>query len=68
MSTKAIRELILLARPWREEAAKKALAEVEAIERLAKDACAGDVTHRLTASDSGLELGLLLEQIAEEAP
>jgi len=47
VSAKAIRDLILLTRPWREEVAKRALAEVEAaIERAAPVALAaftGDI-------------------------
>jgi hypothetical protein len=45
-----------------------ALGEMEAIERAAKDACRGNVTHRLSASDEGLELAMLLESIAKDAP
>lgn len=78
MSTKKIREAMAAMRsciksgePWTpkmEEVRDAALAELEAIERAAKDAYQGDVTHRLTATDSGLELGLLLENIAKETP
>lgn len=72
MTTKSIRELAQWVKAEYgghiEEIADKALLEVEAIERAAKNACAGDVTHRLMASDSGLELGMLLESIAKDAP
>lgn len=68
MSLKAIKELVQIARQSQaHEAADAAEAEIYEIEKAAKDVVAGDVVHRLTASDSGLELGLLLERIVKEA-
>lgn len=74
MSTQGIRSVILRLReeygdsilPGQSDALRIATDEVEAIERAARNAYAGDVTHRLTASDSGLELGLLMESIARD--
>lgn len=69
MSTKAIRRLI---GRWRknehplDSEVDAAEMEVETIVRTAKDAYRGDVTHRLSTTDSGLELAMLLEDIARE--
>lgn len=46
---------------------KAAMNDVSAIEKVAKEACAGSVTHRLMSSDEGVELGMLLESIAKDS-
>lgn len=69
MSTKPIREALALVREDKyPEALKRALESVEAIEKAAKGAYRGGVTHHLAATDTGLELAMLLESIAKEAP
>lgn len=75
MSTKATRSALKRLKEYAHAAmddgawnlALSAEQEVEAIERAATNASRGSVTHRLTASDEGLELGLLLELIAKDA-
>jgi hypothetical protein len=50
------------------QAVHDALEEVEAIERVCQGAYRNDVNHDLLKSDSGVELGLMVESIAKDAP
>lgn len=70
MSVKKIRECLLtlkqdmLVSPQIEKMADDGLATLDRLTRLAIEAYRGDVTHRLSATDSGVELAMLLEEIA----
>lgn len=68
MSTKRIREALDLLQARHPEAFAAALLEVEAIERACKEACRNDVNHDLRKTDRGVDLGLLIELIAKDAP
>ena len=77
MSTTRIREALKILEESFQEATgtnavpgevASALREVEAIEQTCKEAYRNDVNHDLLKSDSGVDLGLLVESIAKDAP